>query len=90
MDCPCKLSNIGFCKIPLSGSQLHNIKDAVLRYTTFIREIKSSYMFPLSKEAVIRPYLLENVKIKAYSRRQTYNHKICGRNLAAADKCSCL
>jgi len=41
-------------------------------------------MFRLNKAAIIRLYVSENVKRKLYASSCTYNHKICGRDLALA------
>jgi hypothetical protein len=42
--------------------EIRNNKGIILRYTTVLQQIQISYMFRPHKAAIIRPYVLENVK----------------------------
>jgi len=56
-----------FFKVPFAAKtstlyEIRNNKDIIRRYTTLLQQIQSSYMFRLHKAAIIRQYILENVK----------------------------
>jgi len=58
-----------FFKVPFAAktNTLYEIRDnkcIIRRYTTLLQQIQRSYMFRLHNAAIIRPYVLENVKNK--------------------------
>jgi len=58
-----------FFKVPFAAKtsilyEIRNNKSINRRYTTLLQQIQRSYMFRLHKAAIIRSYVLENVKNK--------------------------